>query len=76
MLVTEIMVVSDPNYTVRIGNENYFSLAVAGLIGVVFLFTFIAFKFGSSFGFKKHSQTLSKVNQYDLRKPQIIVTAK
>jgi len=68
MLVTEIMVVSDPNYTVRIGNENYFSLSIAALIGIVFLFIFIALKFGSNFQFKKHIRNLNKVNDFTFRK--------
>ena len=52
MLITEIFLLGDPNYTVRIGDENYFSLAVGGLIGLVFLFSFIAIKFGSKIQFK------------------------
>jgi len=34
------------------GDDNYFSLAVGGLIGLVFLFSFIAIKFGSKIQFK------------------------
>ncbi len=52
MLITEVFLLGDPNYTVRIGDENYFSLAVGGLIGLVFLFSFIAIKFGSKIQFK------------------------
>ncbi len=68
MLVTEIMVVSDPNYTVSIGNENYFSLTIAALIGIVFLFIFIAFKFGSKVQFKKYARNSNKVNDSTFRK--------
>ncbi len=52
MLITEVFLLGDPNYTVRIGDESYFSLAVGGLIGLVFLFSFIAIKFGSKIQFK------------------------
>ncbi len=52
MLITEIFLLGDPNYTVRIGDENYFSLAVGGLIGLVFLFSFIAIRFGNKIQFK------------------------
>ncbi len=52
MLITEIFVLGDSNYSVRIGDENYFSLAVGGLIGLGCLFSFIAIKFGSKIQFK------------------------
>ena len=54
--------ISDPNYTVRIGNENYFSLAVAAFIGIVFLFAMITGKFSSVFRLKSSSpKTVKKV---------------
>lgn len=52
MAIAEIFLLSDPNYTVRIGTENYFSLAVGGFIGGLFIFALIAFRFGSKVKFK------------------------
>lgn len=52
MAIAEIFLLSDPNYTVRIGTENYFSLAVGGFIGGLFIFALIAFRFGSRVKFK------------------------
>jgi hypothetical protein len=74
MLVTEIMVVSDPNYTVSIGDENYFSLAIAALIGIVFVFIFIALKFGSKIQFKKQVRYSKKINNHTLRKNTQLIT--
>lgn len=53
MAIAEIFLLSDPNYTVRIGSENYFSLAVGTFVGGIFVFMFIAIKFGSQFKFKE-----------------------
>jgi hypothetical protein len=52
MAIAEIFLLSDPNYTVRIGSENYFSLAVGGFIAGLFIFALIAFRFGSKIKFK------------------------
>lgn len=52
MGIAEIFLLSDPNYTVRIGSENYFSLAVGAFVAGIFIFTFIAIKAGSTFKFK------------------------
>ena len=52
MAIAEIFLLSDPNYTVKIGSENYFSLAVGGFIGGIFIFALIAFRFGSKVKFK------------------------
>ncbi len=52
MAIAEIFLLSVPNYTVRIGSENYFSLAVGGFIGGIFIFALIAFRFGSKIKFK------------------------
>jgi hypothetical protein len=52
MVIAEIFLLSDPNYTVRIGSENYFSLAVGGFIGGIFIFALIVFRFGSKIKFK------------------------
>ena len=52
MIITEIMLLSDPNYTVRIGSENYFSLAVGAFVGGLVLFLILAIKFGHGIEFK------------------------
>ena len=52
MAIAEIFLLSDPNYTVKIGSENYFSLAVGGFIGGIFIFALIVFRFGSKVKFK------------------------
>ena len=54
MLISEVFLLSDPNYSVRIGDENYFSLAIGGLVALVFLIGFVAIKFGSKIQFKEH----------------------
>ncbi len=38
MIITEVFLLGDPNYTVRIGDENYFSLAVGGISRISFSF--------------------------------------
>ena len=53
MAIAEIFLLGDPNYTVRIGSENYFSLAVGAFIGGIFIFVLIAIKFGSILQFKE-----------------------
>ena len=53
MAIAEIFLLGDPNYTVRIGSENYFSLAVGAFIGGIFIFVLIAIKFGSRVQFKE-----------------------
>ena len=53
MGIAEIFLLSDPNYTVTIGSENYFSLAVGAFIGGIFIFTLIAIKVGSTIKFKE-----------------------
>ena len=74
MIISEILLVSDPNYTVRIGSENYFSLAVGGFIGIIFLSVFIAIKFGSKFQFKTHD-VKPKIHKERAayKKPQLIM---
>ena len=52
MAIAEIFLLSEPNYTVRIGSENYFSLAVGGFIAGLCIFALIAFRFGSKVKFK------------------------
>ncbi len=52
MIISEILLVSDPNYSVRIGSENHFSLAVGAFVGIIFLSIFITIKFGSKVQFR------------------------
>jgi hypothetical protein len=60
MLIGEIWLVSDPKYTVMIGSEHYFSLAVGGVVGMFFTFLFLAIKLGNSFQFKEAKISLGK----------------
>jgi hypothetical protein len=53
MAIAEVFLLSDPNYTVSIGSENYFSLAVGAFVGGIFIFLLVAFKIGNSIKFKK-----------------------
>jgi len=53
MGIAEIFLLSDPNYTVTIGSENYFSLAVGVFVGSIFIFVVIAIKVGSIIKFKE-----------------------
>jgi len=53
MGIAEIFLLGDPNYTVTIGSENYFSLAVGAFIGGIFIFAIIAIKVGSTIKFKE-----------------------
>ncbi len=53
MGIAEIFLLSDPNYTVTIGSENYFSLAVGAFVGGIFIFALIAIKLGSIIKFKE-----------------------
>ena len=53
MVIAEVFLLGDPNYTVRIGSENYFSLAVGAFIGGIFIFILVAIKFGSIVQFKE-----------------------
>ena len=36
MFIAEIWLLSDPKYTVKIGSDNYFSLAIGGVLGMFF----------------------------------------
>lgn len=78
MLISEVFLLSDPNYTVRIGDENYFSLAIAGLVALVFLISFIAIKFGSKIQFKRYvSKNIVSTENEKRKQAQLIrVTAK
>ncbi len=74
MMISEILVISDPSYTVRIGSENYFSLAVGAFIGIIFLSIFITIKFGSKVQFKiPVSEPKIPNENIQKRKPQLIL---
>jgi hypothetical protein len=51
MLVAEIFVLSTPKYSFTIGSQNYFSLTIAAVMGMFFLFLFFALKFGNKVRF-------------------------
>jgi hypothetical protein len=53
MAIAEVFLLGDPNYIVRIGSENYFSLAVGAFIGGIFIFVLIVIRFGSIVQFKE-----------------------
>ena len=53
MGIAEIFLLSEPNYTVTIGSENYFSLAVGAFIGGIFILVVIAIRLGSTIKFKE-----------------------
>ena len=73
MIISEVFLLSDPNYSVKIGDENYFSLAIGGLVALVFLISFIAIKFGSKTQFKGYvSENIIKTE----KRKQVKVTAK
>lgn len=52
MGIAEIFLLSDPNYTFKIGSESYFSLAVGAFVAGIFIFALIAIKVGSTIKFK------------------------
>jgi len=53
MGIAEIFLLSEPNYSVTIGSENYFSLAVGAFIAGIFIFALMAIRFGSLIKFKE-----------------------
>ena len=53
MGIAEIFLLSEPNYSVTIGSENYFSLAVGAFIAGIFIFVVITIRFGSLIKFKE-----------------------
>jgi len=63
MGIAEVLLLSDPNYTVRIGSENYFSLAVGAFVAGIFIFALIAIKVGSTIKFKEVAKEKLIVNQ-------------
>ena len=60
MAIAEIFLLSDPNYSVTIGSENYFSLAVGAFVGGIFIFILAALKVGNRIKFKQ-SETKEKI---------------
>lgn len=52
MGIAEIFLLGDPNYTVTIGSENYFSLAVGAFVAGIFIFALLAIKAGSTIKLK------------------------
>ncbi len=62
MGIAEVLLLSDPNYTVRIGSENYFSLAVGAFVAGIFIFVLIAIKAGSTIKFKQVAKEKLVVN--------------
>ena len=73
MIITEIYLVSDPNYTVKIGSENYFSLAVGGLVGLIFLIGFIIIRFGSKIQFKGQFPKMQNLTEHTKRKESQLI---
>ena len=68
MVIAEILLLSDPQYSVTIGSENYFSLTVAGVLGLVFMFIFFAIKFSYGLSFKGEKISLGKAATKSLKK--------
>ena len=60
MAIAEIFLLSEPNYSISIGSENYFSLAVGAFIAGVFIFIIAALKVGNSIKFK-HAEPKEKI---------------
>ena len=60
MVIAEVWLVSDPKYTVKIAGDNYFSLVVAGVVGIFFVFLVLAIKFGYGIQFKTAKIPLGK----------------
>jgi hypothetical protein len=63
MGIAEVLLLSDPNYTVRIGSENYFSLAVGAFVAGIFIFALIVIKVGSTIKFKQVEKEKFIVNR-------------
>ena len=62
MGIAEVFLLGDPNYTVRIGSENYFSLAVGAFVAGIFIFALIVIKMGSTIKFKEVAKEKLIVN--------------
>jgi len=73
MLIAEIFLISEPNYTVKIGSETYFSLAVGGLVGIIFLIGFISIRFGSKIRFKGQFPKMQNLIEHKKRKESQLI---
>lgn len=60
MLIIEVWLVSDPKYSVKIGDANYFSLGVATVLGVFFVFMILAIKLSHTLQFQEEKIPLGK----------------
>ena len=60
MLIAELWILSDQKYTVMIGSEAYFSYAVAGAVGLFFLFLYFALRFSYSVQFREEKIKLGR----------------
>lgn len=60
MIIAEVWLLSDPKYTVKIGSENYFSLAVGGALALFFVFLYLAIKFSQRLKFREEKVTLGQ----------------
>lgn len=60
MIIAEILLISDSQYSIKIGSENYFSFTVAGVIGLIFLFLLFGIKFSYWVGFKEENISMGK----------------
>ena len=60
MMMTEVWLLGDPQYAVKIGSDNYFSLTVGGVLGMFFTFTFDTIKTSQNFQIKEEKHLLDK----------------
>lgn len=60
MIIAEVWLLSDPKYTVKIGSDNYFSLAVGGALALFFVFLYLGIKFSNGLRFKEERVTLGQ----------------
>ena len=70
MVIAEVWLLSDPKYTVKIGSDNYFSLAVGGVLGMFFVFLYLAIKLSQRFQFKGERIPLGKATTAQVVKKQ------
>lgn len=59
-VIVEVWILSNPFYTVRIGSENYFSLAIGGIVALFYAFLFTVIKISSNFQFSEQKISLGK----------------
>jgi len=60
MIIAEVWLLSDPKYTVKIGSDNYFSLAVGGVLALFFVFLYLAIKFSHRLQFREERVQLGQ----------------